>query len=93
VEVRAEGGEESLPMDPMFVEACEPGSVVVEATLPESETPLYSKAEGVSVLFSRPLSKGEVVRVTVSGVRAGFGGVRLPTRTREQAEENARRWD
>ena len=93
LEVEADGGEESCQVDPTFLKVCEPETVVVAAVLVESDVPLYAKVSGGDVAFSRPLSRGDVVRVTLNGVRAKCQGLRFARRTPEEVALNARKYD
>ena len=92
LEVEAAGGEESCQVDPTFLKACEPETVVVLSVMSEAFLPLGADVDGGTVVFSRGLRPGEKVRVKLSGVRLGFCGVRMDVRTREEAEANAKRW-
>ena len=92
LEMEAEGGETSCPIDPMFVRVCVSGSIVAVAALSESDNSLYAKVSGSDVVFSRPLDDGETVRVTLSGVRIGFAGVRFERKTKAEVEANARKY-
>ena len=90
--IRAAGGEWFAGIDPMFIKVCEAGSVVAIAAQSESLTPIFARVEGGKVVFSRGLDDGETVRVTVSGIRIGFRGVRFTRSNKEEAELNAKRW-
>ena len=92
VVVCACGGEESLGIDPMFIKVCEPGSIVVIAAQSKLMKQIFAKISGDKIILSRPLVVGEKVKITMTGIRLGFNGVRFTKCSKEQAEENIRKW-
>jgi hypothetical protein len=90
--ITAVGGETSIAVDPLFIQVCEPGSVVVTAVQPESFEYVSARTDGGNVVFGRVLKVGERVHVKVAGMRLGFGEVRMDERTQKEAEASFRKW-
>ena len=79
--------EALLPIDPKFMEVCEPGSVQVCGCVPDLPIPVGAMVENDTVRV-RLGTRGEdqlvnlVIRFT--GIRKGFNEQRFPCRTEEQ---------
>jgi len=96
VEIPEAGIEGRVPVDPLFVEACEPASVCVLAAQPNvplAGTP-GAEVNGDNEVIVRCPSNGNGrvrVRVLLAGVRRGFAE-RFPVFTEEQARRNEAFW-
>lgn len=84
-------GGDALPLPPLLLEICEPGSVRVASVVAATAVPVGASVQGGYIVFDTP---GLAVRVCVivQGIRAGFAGVRFPARTQKQMERNNAHW-
>lgn len=86
----------AVPIDPRFVQVCEPESMVVQCVTPEHNVPwraaIVHPDGGVPVLdlwAEMPVC----MVVTIAGIRKGWKGIRFPYRTERQRVLNIQRWD
>ena len=79
--------ETFLPIDPKFMEVCEPGSVQVCGCVPDLPVPVGATVEDGTVRV-RMGARGEdspvVLAIRLTGIRKGFRSQRFPNRTEEQ---------
>lgn len=94
--VEMESKVTAVPLDTLFVQVCEPDSLVVQCVTPEHNLPwraaIVHPAGGVPILdlwAETPV----LMIVTVAGIRKGFNGIRFPYRTERQRVLNNQRWD
>ena len=84
--------ESIIPIDPRFVEVCEPDSIVVCGCVPDQAVPIGASVRGdlVIVRVAAPWVTQWPIRVTLrlTGVRAGFAGWRFPDRTQAEFDAN-----
>ena len=82
-----------VPIDPKFLEVCEPQSVQVCGCTPDIPVLIGAVVEGgrvhVRIAQSDPNQIVQVV-IRLTGIRKGFRGLRFPDRTRAQFEANER---
>jgi hypothetical protein len=90
----SKGGEKRVEIDPLFVDACEPGTLRLLSV--ESEDfgmgLISGRARSGVVELNRALGHGEVVNLMVTGTRKGFTGIRFTESTEEEAKRNAAKW-
>ena len=82
-------------IDPVFVEVCEPGSILVSAIVPDLPIPCGAKVQAGQLTVSladSPMGLPTEATVTVRGIRKGFAGVRFPTKTKAEMEHNHAFW-
>ena len=88
-----------VPIDPKFIEVCEPNSIEVCGHATDEPWPVGLKVIDKTVRIRRHIVgfddlRGEVtpleVTVHLTGIRKGFAGIRFPDRTKEQFEANER---
>lgn len=90
--------EQYFPIDPVFLEACEDGSVVPISAVSTEPRNIGLRVVGGNLLVKCHLTEvGWVpapftVYVKLSGIRKGFQDVRFPKRTEEQMERNRDFW-
>jgi len=91
--VEVEEAETLVPIDPRYVEVCEPNSLEASG-LPDNPVLVGLRVIGGNTIRVRmePDPEYPVVRIVISltGVRKGFQGKRFPNRTRAQFEANER---
>jgi len=97
VEVPAGKTETREAVDPLFAEACEPGTLEVVATQPNVPLPgtlgaYVDRHNHVVVTCPACVDRPVAVVVTLAGVRCGVTA-RFPTFTPEQARRNQAFWD
>jgi hypothetical protein len=85
------------PIDPLFVEACEPGSIRVLSTQPDMYLPGTLGAcvtDDNMVVVRRPQDapRSLSVTLTLAGARRG-AAARFPVFTKEQARRNESFWN
>ena len=84
----------NLPIDPHYLQVCEPGSVEVCGCVPDVPVLVGAVVDGDAVrvrLIPNPQSPSPVrVVLRLTGIRRGFRGLRFPDRTRAQFEANER---
>ncbi len=96
MECAVEQRNQAVPIDPRFMEVCEPGTIRVCGTACDWPVAVGARIEGESVALRFGARKlGRTVRVVLrlSGVRKGFGDTerfRFPNRTKAQFEANER---
>jgi uncharacterized membrane protein YgcG len=81
-----------FPIDPRWIELCEPGTLRVAAA-PNGDRPfpVCATVRGSSLhLTAWPLLRPGAVTLRLTGIRRGFRHWNLPARTREQFESNER---
>lgn len=93
--VPVKGRAETVAIDPLFLQVCEPGSLAVVAMAPDR----LAKCAGNIIAKHRRVTRLKVttdkpstVTVTIAGIRKGFGGIRFPARTVRQMALNNQRW-
>jgi len=96
VTIPATAAEGRVPVDPLFAEACEPGSLCVLAAQPDvplAGTPGAEVSDDNEVVVRCPPNgDGEVsLHILLAGVRRGFTE-RFPVFTEEQARRNEAFW-
>lgn len=82
-----------LPIDPKFLEVCEPGSVQVCGCVPDRPVLVGAVVEGASVRLrfaEEDATESVQVVLRLTGIRKGFYGHRFPDRTQTQFEANER---
>jgi hypothetical protein len=90
-------GEVRAPVDPLFVRACEPGSIRVLSTQPDA--PLTGTlgafvSDDNQVVVRCPPGQGTALSVTVTLAGARKGATdRFPVYSEEQARRNEAFWD
>lgn len=87
VRIPAEKEVREAALDPLFVEACEPGSLFVQSVsepvevfLSDDQTRVYESSTTLELV------------VAIYGVRRGFADVRLTRHTESQYNQNLRFW-
>ena len=79
------------PIDPKFMEVCEPDSVRVISALGDTAPVRYARIEEGSIVLGLSMWKRPTkVCVRLSGIRRGFRNLRFPDRTKNQFEHNER---
>ncbi|HUU90804.1 MAG TPA: hypothetical protein VM238_06295 [Phycisphaerae bacterium] len=96
VQIPATASEGRVAVDPLFAEACEPGSVCVLAAQPNvplAGTPGAQVSDDNEVIVRWPSNGngGVSMRILLAGVRRGFTE-RFPVFTEEQARQNEAFW-
>jgi hypothetical protein len=88
------GLEGRAPLDPLFVGACEAGSIKVVGLVPSEPMLLGATIHDDHVVITRPASFATDghVNVRVSGIRKGRGGVRFPRFTQDEFKKNTQFW-
>ena len=79
--------ETRLPVDPKFLEVCEPGSVQVCGCVPDLPIPVGAVVEDDAVrvrLGARAHDESVNLAIRLTGIRKGFSSQRFPDRTEEQ---------
>ena len=79
--------EALLPIDPKFMEVCEPGSVQVCGCVPDLPIPVGAMVENDTVrvrLGARSDDQSVNLVIRLTGIRKGFRSQRFPDRTEEQ---------
>lgn len=86
----------SMPIDPVFLEVCEPGSITVVGHAATWPTLLGFEVIGNMLVIRLPQSMVRVrassVTVKLSGIRKGQSDVYFPRKTREEMEHNDTFW-
>ncbi|RCS49485.1 hypothetical protein DTL42_13250 [Bremerella cremea] len=81
-----------VPIDPKYVEVCEPNSIRVCGAVPN--LPVFvgaSVSRGTLVIrLDKPSDEKVTISVRLTGIRRGFENKRFPNRSREQFEANER---
>jgi len=83
-----------VPIDPLFLGACEEGSIKVVGLVPSEPVVLGAYVSGSSVFVVRE-ERSQVdgyITIRISGIRKGRNGVRFPRFTEEEFEKNTRFW-
>jgi hypothetical protein len=93
VKVIHEGIVSMHPIDRLFLEACEPGSIFVMSAVPRRPVLIAAEVCGdnLGVISDNEESVG--VTVVLSGTRKGASGRRFQEHTEEEARRNASFWD
>jgi len=77
------------PIDPKFMEVCEPDTVRVISAVGDTAPVRYARIEEGCIVLGLPfLSRPSKVGVRLSGIRRGFRNLRFPDRTKNQFEHN-----
>lgn len=77
------------PVDPKFMEVCEPDTVRVISALGDTAPVRYARIEEGSIVLGLSMWKRPTkVCVRLSGIRRGFRNLRFPDRTKNQFEHN-----
>jgi hypothetical protein len=74
------------------VQVCQPGSLVVAGLVASLPHAVGAVARGARIELTRDAGPALTVTVRLSGIRAGFAGVRFPTFNRRQAQRNEQFW-
>ena len=83
----------TVPIDPKFIEICEPGTLESTSTEPDLPVLVGSRIRDgrLCLRFAEQRPDWEVrLVVSVIAIRRGFAGVRFPNRTLEEFEANER---
>lgn len=89
------GRETAHRIDPSFLEVCEKGSLLVQATVPDRPALVGAYIAGgmLHVECARmPWNRPGTVTVTLAGIRKGRGGLRFVERTEAQWERSKDFW-
>ena len=81
-----------VPLDPVFREVCEPGSIEVISACSPIPTPLGAEVIQDQLHIRIAGDLPSYVTVKLSGIRQGRRGVRFPRHTRSEMERNNRFW-
>ncbi|MAD80587.1 MAG: hypothetical protein CMJ50_07060 [Planctomycetaceae bacterium] len=79
--------ETLLPIDPKFMEVCEPGSVQVCGCVPDLPVPVGAIVENGAVHVRLGVRDGDhpiSLTIRLTGIRKGFSSQRFPDRTEQQ---------
>lgn len=77
------------PIDPKFMEVCEPDTVRVISAIGDVAPVKYARIEEGCVVLGTPFWKRpNRVGIRLSGIRRGFRNLRFPDRTKNQFEHN-----
>jgi hypothetical protein len=85
-------------MDPLFIEVCEPGSIIcygfnAEGTAASGGVTIQGDKVYVDLIVAPNMPLPINVYVKVSGVRKGFSGHRFKEHTEEEMQRNTRFWN
>lgn len=83
-------GLTKIPIDPLFIDACEPQSFFIQSFLPYRSTE-YS-LDLIGDIIHINLEQATVCSITIFGIRRGFLAYRFPERTERQMRLNNQRW-
>jgi len=93
--ITLEGTTARCPIDPLFLEACEPGSMVAFSAVPQTPLPgtIACRVEGSHVVVEtiRPPERPVSITVAISGLRRGATD-RFPVFSEAVARRNQRFW-
>lgn len=82
-----------MPVDPKFLEVCEPNSIAVCGCVPADPVLVGAIVDGpvVCIRFAEE-NPARAIRLTLrlTGIRKGFAGVRFPDRSQAQFDANER---
>lgn len=81
----------AVPLDPLFLDACEPGSLVVTGAVPSRPVRVGASVVGDEVHLASDLPAGHVT-LTVAGIRRGTTGRRFPRHSESEMEANRHFW-
>lgn len=87
------GVETYVPIDPLFLEVCEKGTVEVSSIVANNASRVGAEVKGDHIVVRSSLFKflrPDKVTIRINGIRRGFKGYRFPSKTREQYEANER---
>ncbi len=90
LEVEHDGTETAIKPDKLFIEICEPDSIMVASAV--APVPVGIKQKGDKYFVSSQRHEKMKVIVTLRGVRKGFKGRRFAQRTREEFNRNMSFW-
>jgi hypothetical protein len=85
--------DQYVPLDPRFIEVCEPDSLQVCGIVPDLPVAIGAVVEAAGVrvrVGKRKITTPIQVVIRVTGIRKGFVGHRFPDRTRKQFLANER---
>ena len=87
--------EGRVPLDPLFIGACEPGSIKVVGLVPSEPVILGATIRDEHVVINRNtcFATAGYVTVRVSGIRKGRGDVRFPRFSEEEFKKNTQFWN
>ena len=92
--IKTEAKNGRAKIDPIFIESCEPNSlsiISIQSNYPHTYGGYISNKE--LHFSSKDLAMNdESVVIMISGIRKGFGGRRLESRTKEQFNKNENFW-
>lgn len=82
--------ETLIPIDPHYIEVCEPGSLLVDGCVPDEPVAIGAKVvgENVRIRLSRKPKKPIGVVIRLTGIRKGFRGLRFTPKTKAQFVAN-----
>jgi len=81
----------TIPIDPLFLEVCEPDSIMVIGLVPNKPSILAGENRYGSLIITQH-GAASVVSVTVRGIRRGFAGVRFTPASEEEFNRNREFW-
>lgn len=87
------GRTTTVPIDPIFLELVELGTLHVASLVAEAPMPVGASVRGSTIVLQAAAGVGGMrVSLTLRGTRCGRLGVRLPAFTPGQMRQNAEFW-